>query len=418
MYDAAELAEQVSDFVLKEYGPEEGPAPNAFSSHPSWARLRELGTELWLDTGSIQESAALWTAEFSALTTNNTLLNREVGSGQYDSLIAETRELLSPYDLSDEELNLEIAFVLNAAHGLRLVEEYGAYVSVEEHTDLANDVESAVFYARRYHEVCPDRFIVKIPFTPAGLLATRILSEEGVPVNHTLGFSARQNYVIARIGRPAYVNVFMGRLNSFIADNDLGNGNFVGEKATLASQAAVRELRAAGQVPSRQIGASMRGGEQVRDLAGIDVMTIPPKAARGFLDLGIPPAELVDGTGRQPEPGVRDDVDPAEIRIENLWEIDDRLVACLDALENEDLQRFSPSALLTFFADRGCGDILVRWTDDHRTRSIEEGKIPDWRHWKDELRDGRVGLDAIMNLAGLNAFVADQHKMDDHIQEA
>ena len=111
---------------------------------------------------------------------------------------------------------LELAFILNARHGLRLVEQFDAYVSVEEHTALANDVETAVEVARRYHEICPERFIVKIPFTPAGLLATRRLSDEGIAINHTLGFSARQKYVIARVGRPAYVNVFMGRLGSFV----------------------------------------------------------------------------------------------------------------------------------------------------------------------------------------------------------
>ena len=52
----------------------------------------------------------------------------------------------------------------------------------------------------------------------------RELSAEGLPINHTLGFSARQNYVIARIGRPRYVNVFLGRLGSFVATNELGDG--------------------------------------------------------------------------------------------------------------------------------------------------------------------------------------------------
>ena len=111
------------------------------------------------------------------------------------------------------------------------------------HTDLANDVAAAVDYGRRFYEICPERFIIKIPFTPAGLLATRHLAEMGIPVNHTLGFSARQNYLIARISQPAYVNVFLGRLNSFIVDNKLGDGSYVGEKATLASHKAVRQLR-------------------------------------------------------------------------------------------------------------------------------------------------------------------------------
>lgn len=417
MHDAVELAEQVHDFLLKGYGAGEGPPAGTFASNPAWRRLRELGTELWLDTGSLAESSALWSAEFSALTTNNTLLNREVQGGQYDDLIAEARELLDPFHLTDEEARLEIAFILNAAHGLRLVGEYGALVSVEEHTDLADDVEAAVMYARRYHEICPDHFIVKIPFTAAGLLATRILSAEGVPVNHTLGFSARQNYLIARIAGPAYVNVFMGRLNSVVADNGLGDGRSVGEKATLASQAAVRKLREAGRAPSLQIGASLRSGEQVRDLAGLDVFTIPPKAARAFLDMGIAPEDLSDRTNEELTPVLADGVDPDRVRLDTLWDIDDRLVACVDALEREDLQRVTPRGLLDFFAAHECGDILVSWNDEQRTRSETDGKIPVLDHWQDELSAGDVGLDAIMNLSGFYSFVADQQDMDHHVDD-
>ena len=418
MHDAAELAEQVGEFLLSEYGAGDGPPRGTFESNPSWKRLRELGARLWLDTGSVAESSLLWCEEFSALTTNNTLLNREVQSGQYDELVARARELLEPFRLTDAEMRLEIAFMLNAAHGLRLVGEYGALVSVEEHTDLADDVERAVVYARRYHDLCPDHFIVKIPFTPAGLLATRILSDEGLSVNHTLGFSARQNYLIARVGRPAYVNVFMGRLNSVIAENKVGDGTSVGEKATLASQAAMRELRARDRAPSLQIGASLRSGEQIRDLVGLDVMTMPPKAAQAFLDLGVKPADLADRTGDMLQPVLGSDVDPAAVRLDNLWDIDDRLVTCIDALEKEDLQQFYPLDLLNFFAAHECSDILVRWTEEQRRQSMAEGKIPVLDDWKDHLRDGRVGLDAIMNLAGFHSFVADQQDMDHHVEEA
>ena len=175
-----------------------------------WQRFRALGGELWLDSGSIDDCKKLWTREFSALTTNNTLLNKEIQTGRYDQLIGECAKLLSAHpQLTEKQRILEIAFILNAYHGLRLVEQFDCFVSVEEHTDLAGEVDLAVDYARRYYAICPERFIVKLPFTPAGLLATRRLSSDGIPINHTLGFSARQNYVIARIGQPKYVNVFL-----------------------------------------------------------------------------------------------------------------------------------------------------------------------------------------------------------------
>ena len=47
----------------------------AFATSPLWAAAARTGTALWLDTGDIDAAKALWTREFQALTTNNTLLN-------------------------------------------------------------------------------------------------------------------------------------------------------------------------------------------------------------------------------------------------------------------------------------------------------------------------------------------------------
>lgn len=53
---------------------------------------------------------------------------------------------------------------------------------------------------------------VKIPMTPDGLKATRILSEEGIKVNVTLIFQPLQALLAAKAGA-AYVSPFIGRLD-------------------------------------------------------------------------------------------------------------------------------------------------------------------------------------------------------------
>lgn len=409
------LARDVKEFVLRGFKPRYGELE--FPSHPVWRRMRELGCELWLDTGSIEDAIKLWTREFTALTTNNTLLNKEVQTGRYDGLIREARELLAAHpELSERDLRLEYAFILNAWHGLRLVEKFDAYVSVEEHTDLASDLDGAARYARRYHEICPKRFIVKVPFTPAGLLATRRVAAEGIPVNHTLGFSARQNYVIARLSKPRYVNVFLGRLNSFVADNKLGDGKLVGERAALASQREVRKLRRGGGVPTKQIGASFRAGEQVRDLVGLDVFTIPPKVAEEFLKLGIKPSDVADRTGEDYRPGLNPGVDAKTAGLDTLWDVGEKIVACVDAVEKATLDKLTPGELVTFFAEHGCGDLLVPWADAQIETSMKEGKIPRLENWRGPLASGRIGLDSLLNLAGLNSFTADQKAMDERVK--
>lgn len=413
----SELSQRVHDFVRKDFSLSFGETVPTARSDPRWQKFRDVGTELWLDSGDIEAVSGIWTKEFSALTTNNTLLNREIQTGQYDQLIGEAVKLLNDFpELSERQRLLELGFILNATHALRLVERFDAFVSVEEHTDLANDLESAVEYAQRYYRICPERFYIKIPFTPAGLLATRRVRQQGIPVNHTLGFSARENYVIARLAQPTFVNVFLGRLNSFVAGNDLGNGDYIGEKATLASQAAIRKLRKEYGIGTRQIGASFRSWDQYVSLAGIDVMTAPPKVASQLLERGTFP-EIASCIDRIYPPGIKSGLDPKRVQLDTLWDIDDDLISCVDAIEQEDLDAFDPQELIDFFGSHGCSDFLVPWSESEIQTSRDEGKIPKLDNWREALADGAIGLDSLMNLAGLNSFRADQEAMDNHIRQ-
>lgn len=411
------LPEKVREFVLRDFTPNFGELTPTQPANETWRACRGTGSELWLDTGSLDDAGRLWARELTALTTNNTLLNQEVQKGTYDDVIREARHVLADYNLSPHGTALEIAFILNARHALKLVERFDAYVSVEEHTDLAHDEHGALDFARRFHEICPERFIVKIPLTPAGLLAARRAGDEGIPINQTLGFSARHNAVSVRLARPRFVNVFLGRLNSFVAENGLGGGEYVGERAALASQAVVTLLRQTRGAPSRQIAASLRNGGQVRDLAGVDVLTMPPKVAEEFLGLALPPEEITDCKGRLYDPALDERVDPHVARVDTLWRLDDGLIACLSDLEGEDLDAFTPADLVGFFAAHGCGDLLVEWTPEQIATSEKEGKIPKMFNWTELLKSGEVGLDALMNLAGLNSFAADQKAMDDRVHD-
>jgi transaldolase len=59
--------------------------------------------------------------------------------------------------------------------------------------------------------------VIKIPMTTEGLKATKILSEEGIPVNQTLVFSPLQALMAAKAGA-AYVSPFVGRLDDVAHD--------------------------------------------------------------------------------------------------------------------------------------------------------------------------------------------------------
>src|SRR4030043_2258109 len=219
----ADLNTRISDFLWKNLSEKRIAAkPDRF-----WQSLRNIGTELWLDTGDMEEAEANWTAEMSALTTNNTLLNNEIQKGIYDVFISEAKSLVRELPL--EEKVREIAFMLNARHGLRLASKFGGMVSVELHTDTAHDIKAIEYYGERFHEICPDQFIVKVPYTAEGIIGARRLKDSGVKINFTLGFSARENVLVTSLARPDYANVFLGRIGAFIKEKKLGDGSGAGE---------------------------------------------------------------------------------------------------------------------------------------------------------------------------------------------
>jgi len=401
------LVRRVHGFVIDH---EFGETPIGSRPSPLWEGLTQLGTQLWLDTGDLVAAEGHWCEEFSALTTNNSLLNAEVQKGAYDEIVARAADELDGLD--PDTCVLEIAFILNAIHGLRLVDRFGGLVSVELHTALADDVERAVFYGQRLHALAPDHFLVKLPLTPAGLVATRRLRDLGVRVNLTLGFSARQNHLATALARPDYVNVFLGRIGAYLVDNRLGDGVNAGEKATWASQRALRELAAGRASSTRQIAASIRDPAQLPLLAGIDVLTIPLAVAKQA-------ARDLDGAWRDHDgydlpvtlaPGV----DGLALRLDQLWEIGD----CERQLAERLAQRraFTPADVVAEAADCGCGDLFPTFTPEERLRIAADGKIPSHAAWEHRLVGGDLGLDALLSAAGLASFTADQARLDARVR--
>ncbi|QSH42245.1 transaldolase family protein [Lentisphaerota bacterium ZTH] len=403
------LAEKISEFVHeKAYEMERG-AGSTVHSGAVWNELRNLGTRLWLDTGDIEQAAHLWNSNFSGLTTNNTLLNREIQKGGYDQVIVDAARLIKEvapgFDLS--RIVFEIAFILNALHGLRLVKHFNCHVSVELHTGLACNIGKSFIYGRRLNAICPDRFFVKVPLTTYGLIAAGRLQRAGIPVNLTLGFSARQNYLAAAVTNPSFVNVFMGRLNAFVADNKLGSGVNVGEKATLATQRNILELRKSGISESLLIGASMRSGGQIFELAGVDVMTLPVKVAAEFEKLSEKIEKHIENNP---------DIDVSENFMKTLWNVPEGFKAAVKTLAMENFDMLTPELLVERLAEAGFADLFPEWLPDEISTASVDGKIPDFNSWKKKLKNRTIGLDALMNLSALESFKSDQKALDNRIE--
>jgi transaldolase len=132
-------------------------------------------------------------------------------------------------------------------------------ISVEAVSTMAVDI---VPEARKLAAISKN-IVVKIPMNEEGLKATKVLSDEGIPVNVTLIFSANQAMLAAKAGA-AYVSPFIGRLD------DVGQDGM-----DLVAQ--IMDIYENYGYETEVIVASVRHPIHVTDAArlGADIATIP-----------------------------------------------------------------------------------------------------------------------------------------------
>jgi len=403
------LAGAVRELALEGF---KGPGKPEYRSREKYVWLRGVTSRLWLDTGDAQAAESVWSPEIEALTTNNTLVNQVVQTGAMDGLVGygarkikEARPDILPHDLV-----IEAGFLINAKLALSLVEKFGACVSVEPHPDAASDIRQSLTFARRYSEIAPDHFFVKLPLTPDGFVAARILGREGVRVNFTLGFSARQNYLAAEFAKPWFVNVFLGRLNQLVEENKLGSPENVGEKAALASDEIIKDIRASNSDSStQQIAASMRSGKQVVTLAGVDVLTMPPKIAAEYLEMDVKKSDIYPRNWRDMEVNLNPNRMAEANSLIQLWEIGPECISFVeDAVRQAD--RMETGADLVDLSRQHRVALFHDWTPEDRRKIREKGKIPNITDWPG------VPVDDLMSVSALEAFAKDQAELDARIE--
>ena len=193
--------------------------------------------KLFIDTGSVAEveEIAAW-GVLSGATTNPSLLAKEQGDpGDILSRICE---------LVDGPVSAEV--VSDEPGGM--IEKGRALAGIHPHV------------------------IVKVPFSQAGLAATRELTGGGLRVNMTLTFSAAQALLAAEAGA-TYISCFMGRLDDISVDS------------TAVVAEIVDALRPAG-VTSQVLAASLRHPMHAVIAAklGCEVATVPGKVLRQMLN--------------------------------------------------------------------------------------------------------------------------------------
>lgn len=129
---------------------------------------------------------------------------------------------------------------------------------------VATEWEAMVAEGKEVAAVHPN-IVVKIPTTPDGLRATKLLADEGIRVNMTLCFAANQALLCAKVGA-AYVSPFVGRLD----DIHQPGMQLIEEIVTIYENY---------DFDTEVLVASVRNPLHVQEAAlmGADVCTCPPK---------------------------------------------------------------------------------------------------------------------------------------------
>jgi transaldolase len=142
--------------------------------------------ELYLDSANlehIRHAASL--GILSGVTTNPSLLAKE------DPNVDIKKRILEIYDLVGGHLSVEV-------------------ISTDTKGMLREAEEILKWF---------DDATIKIPMIPAGLAAVRKLSDQNIPTNVTLIFSANQAIAAQNAGA-SYVSIFMGRLDDISVDSN------------------------------------------------------------------------------------------------------------------------------------------------------------------------------------------------------
>lgn len=396
---------------------------------PLLAALRDAGTaHIYADTADRDELAALLAAgpgailrEIDGNTANQPLVRKVVerylDAGDPAAWAQELRRRHS--DLSGPGLVRLLYGVILGRIGNDFAGAFAAgrqwEVSLQLHMALAHDAEAARRTGRAIRRMVPTA-LVKVPLAPYAphcFLVARDLEREGIPVNFTSTFSARQVVAAALLADATRTNVFMGRLNQGL------EAALLGEHVDLEAQRALLRLRRGAGVKTRLIVASVREWRTFVSVAGCDVFTAPCAVIRDFLgqrEVGPEAIESRLETSYEDRLGVSERVRQrlGPERIARLYRVEPELVEFLVELRAsaEWATMRDGDRLFRRFDEAGFGDLFYAPTEAE-WNEIRRSKLPDLA----APLTVRLPLDTLFSLLADGDFENEQAGIDREITQ-
>jgi transaldolase len=428
--EAQTSTHQVFDDAVVSFGRSSAPPENPLlESAPLLAAICRAGTRhIYADTADAEELRRLIAVPGGAIireidgnTANQPLVRKVIarylqGDGP-PTWARRLRELRG--ELSREQLHTLIYAIVCGQLGNDAARAFAAgrawEVSLQLHMALGRDAEAAKRIGRYLRRMVPSG-VVKVPFTPHHphcFLVARDLEREGIPVNFTSTFSARQVVAAGLLSNVTLTNIFMGRINQGL------KAALLGEHVDLEAQRALNRLRRDAGIRTLLIVASVREWQTFVHVAGCDVFTAPLDAIRGYLtQQEIDPAAVRSQleTSYADRLGIDGEVMRAfgKERIERLYTVEADLVRFMTELRGrKDYQAMSDGdALYKEFDRAGFGDLFyapspAEWLE------LRKNKLPDAA----SPLTARLPLDTLYTLLADADFDKFQEEMDALIDE-
>lgn len=399
-------------------------------SHPMLAAVCQAGTtHIYGDSADADEIGATVSAgdgaiykEVDGATANQPLIRkvieRYLANGDPAGWARDLRAANA--DLSDEDLVVLIYAIICGRAATDVVHRYASGrrldVSLQLHMSLGPDPETAKAVGRLLRRMVPSG-VVKVPFTPQAphcFLVARDLEREGIPVNFTSTFSARQALAAAMLADVTLTNIFMGRINQGL------EAKLLGEHVDLAAQRALLAARRDVGAKTLLIVASVREWQTFVHVAGCDVFTSPCKAIAELMSQKeVAPGDIRSQleTSYEDRLGIAPDMlsKAGETAIARLYDVEPELVQFLTEMRSsKEYQNLGDGdRLARQFDQAGFGDIFYapsasEWSE------LRKNKLPDF----DSELTKRLPLDTLYTLLADADFEKYQEEMDGMIREA
>jgi transaldolase len=244
-------------------------------------QLRNM-TVVVADTGDIQ---AIETFTPRDATTNPSLITAAAQMPQYQEIVDNTLQQARK-ELGNKAATADVVTLafdrLAVAFGLKILAIIPGRVSTEVDARLSYDTEATIEKARylisQYEAagISRDRVLIKIASTWEGIKAAEILEKEGIHCNLTLLFGIHQAIACAEAGI-TLISPFVGRILDWYKQKTGKSSYLAPEDPGVISVTEIYNYYKKFGYQTEVMGASFRNIEEIKELAGCDLLTISPQ---------------------------------------------------------------------------------------------------------------------------------------------